>query len=270
MLNFYSFVKITVITCVFTLSASLQASLLVHPLEINLTPKNRFGSVKLKNKSNKARHYEIRKVFYAIKNGKFVELEGEELEKVKKKDLSDHLIVTPFRFKLEPGEKQVLRVMSKTPGKLKSPEYRCHIIFKEISAPVALEKINGKEVKTVIETLFSTAIPAIYRNRNAENNGQVKNARLEKLKKGYSLKFNLVNTGNTAFRSDIEVTQNGKLVGRILRASSYENERKIELRMKEVFRPGKKTTKLKLVAKDPFMNSNKVIFTRELNLKTPK
>jgi P pilus assembly chaperone PapD len=142
------------------------AELLVAPTRVVLTPETRSSELVLVNKGSETAAFRI-----AIENRRMREdgsLEDAAEPLPGEAFADDKLRYSPRQLVLEPGARQVVRIMASAPGALEPGEYRSHIRL--MSAPVSAgstqvtgEANNDNSLSIELVAIRSITIPVILR-----------------------------------------------------------------------------------------------------------
>jgi fimbrial chaperone protein len=139
---------------------TVQASLLISPMSITFTDRDRSAQVVIINTSTVTRNYRIEwSQKKAVVGGGYEELTPEESKSFH--TASSMLRVSPKQVRLAPGERQTVKIAARKPKDLADGDYRSHLKFTalpEQSAPA-----EGEPGSIKIKVLLSYSIPVIVR-----------------------------------------------------------------------------------------------------------
>ena len=142
------------------------AELLVAPTRVVLSPEARASELVLVNKGTETAAFRI-----AIENRRMREdgsLEDAPEARVGEQFADDKLRYSPRQLVLEPGARQVVRIMASAPGALQPGEYRSHLRL--MSAPVSAGRtqlagpvVQDNSLAIELVAIRSITIPVILR-----------------------------------------------------------------------------------------------------------
>lgn len=140
------------------------AELLIAPTRLILSPDERSGELVLVNKSEDTAGFRI-----SIENRRMLVDGSMELAQAPRDDerFAAHLLrVSPRQLTMEPGDRQVLRVSSRSLGNLSPGEYRAHLRL--MSAPISeatasAEPVADNSLAIQLIAIRSLTIPVIVR-----------------------------------------------------------------------------------------------------------
>jgi P pilus assembly chaperone PapD len=152
--------------CIFviiTLLASSRfadASLLVTPKRLVFGERDRSHEIVLINPSNTMRTYRIEwSEKKQLSSGGYRDLTAEELTRSNK--ASNIVRFSPRQVRLQPGERQVVKLVARRPANMTSGEYRSHLMFTAL--PSAEETVPGPVdgIQMKLNLLISYSIPVM-------------------------------------------------------------------------------------------------------------
>lgn len=144
-----------------------QASLLITPTHIKFDERDRVKEVILLNSGSQTRTYKIEWI-EQIQNNNGSYRKPNESELVSFPKASDFLRVSPRRVRLEPGEKQIVKLLLRRTSDMSSNEYRSHLSFIALP-PERAEKagpVNG--VSLQMDMLLNYTIPVLVATTSNE------------------------------------------------------------------------------------------------------
>ena len=161
----FSVCALMLVLCLPKVLAQSESSILfVAPSRVVVPPKENIAVVNVSNRSSEARRYDITVVDQVM-------TEEGMTRRVETFDYSAKrfLRFQPKRFTLEPGQRQVIRIMAKRPQDIAAGDYHSHILFREVPLSLVDKKQVEKQAtdgKTQFEikTLYGVAIPVIIQN----------------------------------------------------------------------------------------------------------
>lgn len=138
--------------------------LFVAPNRVVIASKEDIAVVNVSNRSSEARRYDLT-VVDQIMNAEGMTKRVDDFPYSAKRLLR----FQPKRFTLQPGERQVIRIMARREKDLAAGDYHSHILFREVPLSIDDKKTmeqEAKETKTQFEirTLYGVAIPVIVQN----------------------------------------------------------------------------------------------------------
>lgn len=187
------------------------AELLVAPTRVVLTPETRSSELVLVNKGTETAAFRI-----AIENRRMREdgsLEDAPTAQPGEQFADDKLRYSPRQLVLEPGARQVVRIMASAPGDLAPGEYRSHLRL--MSAPVSagttqIAGANPADNSLSIElvAIRSITIPVILRVGSLEASVTMDSAAMA-TDNPEQLVVRLARSGNRSTYGDVSFTPEG-------------------------------------------------------------
>jgi len=151
------------LTC---LSLSAWADLLVSPTRIVFGERDRVKEVILINTGNEKRSYRVEWSEKTVSTtGNYINLNDGLPEFA----LSPFVRFSPRQVTLQPGERQVVKLLVRKNNQMKMDEYRSHLRFFALPIerdPAPEQRVDGIELK--LDVLTSYTIPVIYRTINPQ------------------------------------------------------------------------------------------------------
>lgn len=186
-----------------------QASLLITPTHIKFEERDRVKEVILLNSGSQTRTYKIEWMEQIQNdNGSYRKLNESELVSFPK--ASDFLRVSPRRVKLEPGEKQIVKLLLRRTSDMSSNEYRSHLSFIALppKKPEQTGPVNG--VSLQMDMLLNYTIPVLVATKSIEKpSASIKSVVFQPAKNGAKQGNILVNFNKefgVSLRGDITVS----------------------------------------------------------------
>jgi len=177
---------------------SVQASLLISPMNVTFTDRERSAQVILINSGTVTRNYRMQwseKV--ALPQGGYRALLAGEFKDYS--IASPMLRLSPKQVKLKPGERQIIKIAARRPKSLTDGDYRSHLQF--IALPAQSDLPEGKGPGSIqLKMLLSYSIPVIVRQGKPDYDvtiDSVKIAPLDGKKKGSKLVVSMSRIGST-------------------------------------------------------------------------
>ena len=214
--------------------AAAEASLQVFPTRIFLSNKDRVANISLRHRGKSPMPYKITAVFYRMKTDGSLEL-------VKKPGSGERSAIKMIRFSprrvtLQPGEEQVVRVISTARGKVEEGEYRAHLRFEPKEADPDVEPNssgNTQQITMKLKAKVSVAIPVIFRQGNPQYNLKLSGLKLDKVGKATAFSLQMDSTGNAYPVGDFRIYFTPKggekiQVGLVKGVSSYISRRTVK------------------------------------------
>lgn len=170
-----------------------QSVLFVAPNRVVIEPKDRIKTVVVNNKSDKVRRYDIT-VVNQVMNEQGLTTRKDNFEY----SARPMLRFVPKRFTLNPGERQVVRVMVRRPPNLSDGDYHSHMLFREVperdkNKKALLENRNSNNSAFEIRALYGIAVPVFVQQGKIESSIAISDA---KLLNNSSLAMSFARTGN--------------------------------------------------------------------------
>lgn len=156
------FLIFTLITS-FLYSNYATASLLISPTRIAFGERDRVQTISLVNSSKKTNTYRVEWTEQKVgENGEYIELSEDEVNSFPV--ASPYLRLTPRQVTLEPGERQVIKVMARRKANMKDLEYRSHLTFTAIPPESNSNSGSNPGISMRLNLLLSYTIPVILRH----------------------------------------------------------------------------------------------------------
>lgn len=154
-----------------------SASLLISPTKAIFEDRDRVKEITLINTSDKVNTYRI--VWSQkkqTKNLSYDELSSEEVANFRM--ASDHIRISPRQVTLQPGERQVVKMLLRKKSDLVEGDYRSHLTFvvipNDLEQQVNNSPSDGMQMKLNIFVNYS--IPIVIRNGDPQESVQIVNA----------------------------------------------------------------------------------------------
>ena len=157
-------IKCFILFC-FSFSFSTQATLLISPTKVTFNDRERSKQLILINTSNKPVTYRLaweqKKV---LADGSYQMLTEQE---TKTFPIASSMIrFSPKQVKLQPGERQIIKIAVRRPKVLEQGEYRSHLKLHAIPDERPQSQEEGMSIK--LNMLFSYVLPVVVRKGEAE------------------------------------------------------------------------------------------------------
>ncbi|MCP5405837.1 MAG: hypothetical protein H6922_06425 [Pseudomonadaceae bacterium] len=134
-----------------------DALLFVSPLRVEIAPAKQTAVLTVTNKSSKTKHYRVELTDQQM-NADGV-TEGVDTFPYSAKNM---LRFMPRRLTLEPGQRQVVRVMARRPANLPDGDYHTHLLFEEEQPAIsAATSPTAGGFKMDIGAVYGVGIPVI-------------------------------------------------------------------------------------------------------------
>ncbi len=198
-----------------TLPLPATAELLVAPTRVVLTPDNRSSELVLVNKGTETAAFRI-----SIENRRMREdgsLEDAPAAQDGELFADDKLRYSPRQLVLEPGARQVVRIMATSPGELAPGEFRSHLRL--MSAPISAgtaqlagEPSADNSLAIELVAIRSITIPVILRIGKLEASATMDSAAWAAANPGQptnTLNVRLTRSGTRSTYGDISFTPEG-------------------------------------------------------------
>jgi len=187
------------------------AELLVAPTRVVLTPQTRSSELVLVNKGSETAAFRI-----SLENRRMREdgsLEDASTAQAGEAFADDKLRYSPRQLVLEPGARQVVRIMASAPGDLAPGEYRSHLRL--MSAPVSAGKAAvagetpaGNSLSIELVAIRSLTIPVILRVGTLEASVTMDSAAMAE-DASDQLVVRLTRSGTRSTYGDVSLTPEG-------------------------------------------------------------
>jgi P pilus assembly chaperone PapD len=211
-----------------TFSQSVNANLLVSPTRLSFEGKDRVKELILINVTDKARSYRIEWEENTVDvRGNYKAIPDNEITFAS----SPFIRYSPRQVTLQPGERQVIKLMLRRKSDMHLPEYRSHL--KMTALPLRIEDEESQALEGIefkIDVLTSYTIPVIVRTQEITSSVKVKSisVRVNEANKAF-FELDIEKIGPTSVTGEIEIshvdpiTGEGKVVG-ILRGVNIFHE----------------------------------------------
>lgn len=147
-----------------TAYAQTEGSILfISPHRVDIPPDGRIEELNVANKSDVPRRYDLQ-----IINQVMTENGTTERRDTFEYSAEKMLKFTPKRFTLEPGQRQVIRVMVRRPKDLADGDYHSHLLFREV--PLRNQERDtgadgsGQKASFEIQALYGVAVPVVVQH----------------------------------------------------------------------------------------------------------
>jgi fimbrial chaperone protein len=122
----------------------------------------------------------------------------------------------PRQIRLEPGERQVIRVLATPPANLAEGEYWARVLVTSRGGQPPIEQsVDGRTARLEMETVL--VLPAAYRNGSVRTGVAVREASAEATPEGVRVELDLVREGDAAYLGRVVaeiVAPGGQIVAR--------------------------------------------------------
>tara|TARA_R110002124_G_scaffold89216_2_gene228289 strand:+ start:372 stop:1223 length:852 start_codon:yes stop_codon:yes gene_type:complete len=157
--------------------------LFISPHRVDIAPDGRIQELNVANKSDVPRRYDLQ-----IINQVMTESGVTERRDTFEYSAEKMLKFTPKRFTLEPGERQVIRVMVRRPKDLADGDYHSHLLFREV--PLRNQERDGsgsdgkQKASFEIQALYGVAVPIVIQHGTVNSSMDIVSAALAKNEQG--------------------------------------------------------------------------------------
>jgi hypothetical protein len=239
--------RLFVLGAVLGLSLALPqaaAAVTVSPTALYITHETRSATLTLRNPADRPVEVTIGFVFGYPQNNEAggVHVPLHEVAPEGERSAAEWLRAFPRQVRLEPGERQVVRVLATPPGDLEDGEYWARVVVTTRGGQAPIEQVTeGRSVRIDMETAL--VLPASYRKGQLTTGVTVNNAVAEATDEGVALRFDLERAGDAAYlgRVTAEVASSaGEVVasGRLSVAVYRELSRSFIIPWPEGYSPG--------------------------------
>jgi len=166
--------------------AQTEGSILfVSPHRVDIPPDGRIQELNVANKSDVKRRYDLQVINQVMTENGTTERRDDFAYSAEKM-----LVFRPKRFTLEPGERQVVRVMVKRSKDLADGDYHCHLLFREV--PLRNQERDGIKATGAsgasfeIQALYGVAVPMVVQHGTVNSAMDFISAELVKDERGRS------------------------------------------------------------------------------------
>lgn len=188
------------------LSSYAQTALFFAPTRLTLSDENPVQEIRVTNMSDIARSYNISlEDLLMSKDGNIQRVDNFEFSAKRM------LRFVPRKFDLQPGERQIIRVMARYPKDTPDGDYHSHLEFLEdVSRRVEINKVdeNDRQARARMQAhiSYTTAIPIVLSKGKVGGALDMSEIRLEKNHEDKPmLSFSLLRSGNGQGNALIEV-----------------------------------------------------------------
>lgn len=123
----------------------------------------------------------------------------------------------PRRLRLEPGQRQVVRILVQPPAGLPDGEYWARVLVTSTGGQPPVEQVLANGVRVQIETRMVVITALSYRKGPVQTGVKVERAAAEAAPEGVSLTLDMVREGNAAFLGRVRaelVSPGGEVLAR--------------------------------------------------------
>lgn len=228
-----------IMLCLFCLILSVNcanASLLVSPLRVTFSDRDRTDQIILINQGNDRRTYRLEWIEQTVdEKGKYIVLE----ESADFNHASDLIRFSPRQVTLNPGERQVIKLLLRKPANLKEGEYRSHLKFTAIPSDMDdSDTSGGAGISMKMHMFMSYSIPVLVKHGNEQPSVRIGNTFLTQKDGKYSLQTELFKDSKFGMSGEvlaIQQMENGeeKIVARLNNVNVFHevNRRQVTLVM---------------------------------------
>jgi len=214
---------------------------------MELSSKTKTGQLVVRHTESKARWIEVAPIFYEMESdGSLKPLSNEEAVKAPQSAIR-MIRFSPKRFRLQPGESQVLRVRAFTPSSTEDGVYRVHLKFTPDDPEDSPDNKNKGAIRYQLQARVALAVPIYFKKGNPESKFEITNLKIEEdSNKKAQLSLTLTQSGKGMARGDISVFQsaskdmdkkNRSLVGKVAGLASYVPSRSVKIPLSDDFSP---------------------------------
>ncbi|TNE31835.1 MAG: molecular chaperone [Alphaproteobacteria bacterium] len=174
--------------------------LFISPHRVDIAPDGRIQELNVANKSDVPRRYDLQIINQVMtENGVTERRDSFEYSAEKM------LKFTPKRFTLEPGERQVIRVMVRRPKDLADGDYHSHLLFREV--PLRNQERNSsgnggqQKASFEIQALYGVAVPVVVQHGTVNSSMGIVSATLaqnEQDQSGLAIEFSRSGNGEAS------------------------------------------------------------------------
>lgn len=159
-------------------SAATQASLVIHPIRVQVGEKERSFEVSLMNDSKTTNTYRLE---WQEKKGSeqamYVDLTEAQVKAENFPIASGMIRFSPRQVTLKPGERQTIKLSFRRPARLADGEYRSHLLFKALP-PVKEAEASSAGSAFQINLVASFSIPVIIQQGTVSNDVKFQSAQI--------------------------------------------------------------------------------------------
>lgn len=198
-------IRIFALVISFVITLNAWGNLVVYPTRVTLSKQENVGKLTLKFTGNQKTKFHIKTVYYQqTPDGRLIQLDS----KSEPKDSAAQMIrFSPRSVTLEPGEVQVVRIMSKRRIEAANGEYRVHVLFESAKQDSPDKKDKNSSISTNLVINMGVAIPVIYRHLSEPAQAKLKQVSINKGKEQGQLSFVLNREGEGGTYSRIFLTK---------------------------------------------------------------
>jgi len=202
LLSLFVLVAVVVSTVGYSQAQTKSSILYVAPHRVVIGAGVKVETINVSNKSNEARRYDLQVIDQVMTEDGVTQRQDTFPYSAKRM-----LRFVPKRFTLQPGERQVVRVMARRTKDMASGDYHSHLLFREIplkKKQVADLEKDRKEANTKgaasfeIRALYGLAVPIVVQQGALESDIKLTKIDVSKDEAGTSfLKVGFARTGNS-------------------------------------------------------------------------
>lgn len=204
-----SFFSIFLCLTFYVSTSYAEEMLFVSPTRITLSDKNNVGVMNVTNMSNSVRHYTI-SLENIIMTEQGVTTEVENFEFSAKRMVR----FVPREVRLEPGERQAVRIMARVGADMPDGDYHAHIHFLEDATKRERVKDDSGKVSIQAPLSYSTLIPIVVSHGEVKVSLEMQDVKVSKSEDGkkyfVSMKLNRSGNGQGTAYFDTILTGGGK------------------------------------------------------------
>ena len=187
-----------------TFSQSVNANLLVSPTRLSFEGRDRVKELILINVTDRTRSYRIEWEQNTVDNyGNYKTISDGDVRFAS----SNYIRYSPRQVTLQPGERQVVKLMLRRKADMDLPEYRSHL--KMTALPILKDESQGEVAEGIgfkIDIMTSYTIPVIIRTTPISAKTSIEGVKVRVSNSGEAkFEINIAKTGATSVSGEIEV-----------------------------------------------------------------
>ncbi len=184
-----------------------RAQIVVAPLAFELNDRIRSKELYVNNNGNDGQEVLLEAVYGIPQNAEdgTVQLVMADGLTATPQNAAPWISLFPRRLRLQPGERQVVRVVASPPAGLEPAEYWSRIVVTSQAVEAPQSRGNRDSVQVQLNMQFRTILGLLYRSGAVETGIQAQVSRSSLRNDTLSVVFSLGRTGNAAYLGQVDV-----------------------------------------------------------------
>jgi len=166
------------------MSGPARADLTILPTRVIFEGRDRFADITLINTGNDTKTYSMGWEFFEMSEGTGAYISKEK--PITDFNLAEHVVYSPRRVTLQPGEKQKIRLALRPPAEIAPGEYRAHFRFQSVREDPAAKPNdpNDNKMSAAVNINVGYSIPVVYSVGDSDAKGAIESMKLERDENG--------------------------------------------------------------------------------------